>query len=144
MKRLLICLLALPCGAAAQISAVKARLAQPGDNRARIVIAEDPAAARAVRSGEVQAKSVASGYRVRIFFDNSQTARQKAMETLARFKAAYPSTSAYMSYENPYFKVTVGNCITAEEAVALCGAISGEFDKAFIVREEIPLSAFKE
>ena len=36
-----------------------------------------------------------------------------------------------MFYENPYFRVTVGNCLTLEEAIILKGRVSGTFPKAF-------------
>ena len=42
---------------------------------------------------------------------------------MAKFKEIYPSIPVYMDYDDPYFKVTAGNCITYEEAVILCGKI---------------------
>lgn len=33
----------------------------------------------------------------------------------------------YPVYENPYFKVAVGNCLTAEEAIILKGKIAIDF-----------------
>ncbi|WP_304401270.1 hypothetical protein [uncultured Alistipes sp.] len=47
-----------------------------------------------------------------------------------------------MDYDDPYFKVTVGNCVTYEEAVILCGKIKDSFELAFPIRVEIPLSVF--
>lgn len=61
-----------------------------------------------------------------------------------RFREIYPDIPAYLSYENPYFKVTVGNCLTSEEAIILLGKIRDAFDRAFLVREEISLSLFGE
>lgn len=49
------------------------------------------------------------GYRVRIFFDNRQTARTESEAALLRFSEGHPGISAYRSYANPYFKVTVGD-----------------------------------
>ena len=45
-----------------------------------------------------------------------------------------------MGYENPYFKVSVGNCLTAEEAIILKGRVSASFPKAFLKNEEIAVS----
>ena len=84
------------------------------------------------------------GYRVRIFLDNGQNARASANGAIARFREIYPDIPAYLSYENPYFKVTVGNCLTSEEAIILLGKIRDAFDRAFLVREEISLSLFGE
>lgn len=84
------------------------------------------------------------GYRVRIFSDNSQNARSAGQNALSRFRELYPGIPADMTYDTPYFKVTVGNCLTAEEATILWGKIKDAFDRAFVAREEIPLSSFKD
>jgi|GEM_PF-5073269 len=41
-----------------------------------------------------------SGYRVRIFFDNSQSARNASESVMRTFRAAHPGTPAYRSYQN--------------------------------------------
>ena len=78
-----------------------------------------------------------SGYRVRIFFDNRQTARTESEATLKRFKSLYPEIMAYRLYANPYFKVTVGDFRTKSEAMALLARIKVEFPSAFVVKENI-------
>lgn len=83
------------------------------------------------------AERTISGYRVRIFFDNRQTARTDSEETLKKFEGLYHDVSAYRSYVNPYFKVTVGDFRTKSEAMELLERIKGEFPSAFVVRENI-------
>lgn len=78
-----------------------------------------------------------SGYRVRIFFDNSQTARNASEAALARFSSIHPGIAAYRSFQSPYFKVTVGDFRTKSEAMELLERIKGEFPSAFIVKENI-------
>lgn len=78
-----------------------------------------------------------SGYRVRIFFDNKQTARVESEETLKRFESMYHDVVAYRTYANPYFKVTVGDFRTRSEAVRLLERIRGAFPSAFVVKENI-------
>ena len=78
-----------------------------------------------------------SGYRVRIFFDNKQTARVESEETLKKFESMYHDVVAYRTYANPYFKVTVGDFRTRSEAVRLLERIKGEFPSAFVVKENI-------
>ena len=78
-----------------------------------------------------------SGYRVRIFFDNRQTARNESEVTLNKFKSLFPDVMAYRLYANPYFKVTVGDFRTRSEAMALLARIKGEFPSAFVVKENI-------
>ena len=50
-----------------------------------------------------------TGYRVRIFFDNSQSARVNSSRALDTFTSSFSGIPAYRSYANPYFKVTVGD-----------------------------------
>ncbi len=78
-----------------------------------------------------------SGYRVRIFFDNSQTARVSASSILERFTAKYLGTPAYLAYVNPYFKVTVGDFRTKSDAMRFLTSIKSEYPSAFIVKENI-------
>lgn len=78
-----------------------------------------------------------SGFRVRIFFDNKQTARNESEAALKRFESLYHDVSAYRSYANPYFKVTVGDCRTKSEAMELLERIKHEFPSAFVVKENI-------
>lgn len=83
------------------------------------------------------------GYRIRIFFDNSQSARSSAQQVQEQFKGLYPSIPCNLIYENPYFKVTVGNCLSMEEAIMLWNKVSKSFEKAFIIREDIPFEALE-
>ena len=78
-----------------------------------------------------------NGYRVRIFFDNKQTARVESEETLKKFESMYHDVVAYRTYANPYFKVTVGDFRTRSEAVKLLERIKGAFPSAFVVKENI-------
>lgn len=78
-----------------------------------------------------------SGYRVRIFFDNKQSARVESEAALKRFETIYHGVSAYRTYVNPYFKVTVGDFRTRSEAMALLSRIKGTFPSAFVVKENI-------
>ena len=82
-----------------------------------------------------------SGYRVRIFFDNRQSARRESENTVKIFQQLYPGIPAYRSYVNPYFKVAVGDFRSKSEAMRFLREITGSFPKAFIVREAISYPA---
>lgn len=82
-------------------------------------------------------KRTMNGYRVRIFFDNKQTARVESEETIKRFEDMYHDVKAYRTYANPYFKVTVGDFRTKSEAMELLSRIKREFPSAFVVKESI-------
>lgn len=77
------------------------------------------------------------GYRVRIFFDNKQSARVESEATLRRFESSFHGIRAYRTYANPYFKVTVGDFRTKSEAMALLSHIKSSFPSAFVVKENI-------
>ena len=62
------------------------------------------------------------------------------MEARKIFTENFPDIPLYMVYENPYFRVTVGNCLTIEEAIILKGRLATLFPKAFPKSEELTLS----
>ncbi|MDR3235867.1 MAG: SPOR domain-containing protein [Prevotellaceae bacterium] len=77
------------------------------------------------------------GFRVRIFFDNSQNARQRSMSVKSNFQELYPDVPAYLVYENLYFKVTVGDFRTKSDALRFLQAIQQNYSGAFIIKETI-------
>ena len=81
------------------------------------------------------------GFRIRIFSDNRQTARTEAESIMKDFEMKYPDIPAYISYANPYFKVTVGDFRTRSEAMRFLKKILPQYQKAFIVKEGIAYPA---
>lgn len=138
--------LSVRLAAAQPLEAFKQRLATPqvsglllGESRVTVTEAVDAAQAVADASHAGQRLRF-RGYRVCVFFDNSQDARAGAVAAKALFEETYPGTKVYMVYENPYFKVSAGDCLTAEEAIILKGKVSQTFPKAFLKSEELSLS----
>lgn len=80
--------------------------------------------------------SAFNGYRIRIYFDNSQNAREASSSILASFVASHPDMPAYRTFDSPNFKVTVGDFRTRSEALAALKHIQAEYPSAFIVREK--------
>ncbi len=148
MKKILLFIVvsALALSASAQrLDMFLARLAAPDSLGRRTVVNEHGNAATAIDRLDARPRpDKVRGYRVRIFFDNSQSARTLALSTQSRFRELFPDIPTYMVYENPYFKVTVGNCLTNEEAIILWGRIKWNFDRAFVVREEFPIEKLAE
>ena len=77
------------------------------------------------------------GYRIRIFASNSQSARAEAEAAIAVMEENF-KVPVYFAYENPYFLVTCGNCLSHEEAIILLSKVKRHFPKAFIVMAESP------
>lgn len=108
---------------------------------ARVTVEEYGDANEIVASaGMVNPRMHFKGYRVCIFFDNGQNARSEAVEAKTLFQETYPDIPIYTVYENPYFKVTVGDCLTVEEAIILQGRISATFPKAFHKNENLTIA----
>jgi len=78
-----------------------------------------------------------SGYRVRIYFDNNQNARQESQKVAREFAAEHPSVRVYQSHVSPYFKVTVGDFRTKADAQQFAKSISGRYPSVFLVKENI-------
>ncbi len=83
------------------------------------------------------------GYRIRIFFDNSQKARSKAKVTKDKFKELFADIPAYISYSAPYFTVSAGDFMSYEEALKTLQDVVKEFPKSFITQEDIPMAKFE-
>lgn len=82
------------------------------------------------------------GYRVKIFFDNSQSARTKAESVQAEFLEKYPQTAVYVQYSAPYFNVMAGDFINYQEALSFSHKVMKDFPKSFIVQQDIPVRTF--
>jgi len=78
-----------------------------------------------------------TGYRIRIYFDNSQNARSASAAVSHSFSAAHPGIGVYRTYESPFFKVTVGDFRTRSEALAFLQTIKGQYPSAFILKGTI-------
>lgn len=136
-------LVAAMAGRAQSLEAFKQHLAQPTAGSAlfdpaRVVVTEHGDAARAVADAARNAQRLSyKGHRVCIFFDNGPDARSGALAAKQLFEETFPGIKVYMVYESPWFSVSVGDCLTAEEAIILKGRVSGTFPKAFVKNEVI-------
>ena len=128
--------------------AIKDRLSQPMRvdsvtmNNNTIRLAEQGDAATIVEQNLYAKPKSVSGYRIVIFMSNTQSARRDALAAQESFSQQFPSERAYLSYDNPYFKVAVGNYTSQEEAIILLGRIRQLFPKAFLTRESISVGEF--
>lgn len=90
-----------------------------------------------LRHTEYSKQKKTQGFRVRIYFDNRQQARNRSSEVESNFAESYPEVPVYRTYAYPYFKVTVGDFRTRSEAMMFLKKIETDFPSAFIVRESI-------
>jgi len=79
------------------------------------------------------------GYRIRIFSESGVGAKKDQQQVRARFLSLYPGLDAYNRYDEPFFKVYVGDCRTKSEALKLNDIIKKDFPNPIIVPDFINL-----
>lgn len=77
------------------------------------------------------------GYRIRIFSESGLGAKEKQQKIRARFLTEFPDIDAYNDYDEPYFKVYVGDCRTRSEALKLYDRIKKKFPNPILVEDYI-------
>jgi hypothetical protein len=77
------------------------------------------------------------GYRIRIFSDNGQGAKDEQKRVRARFLSLHPGIVTYNRYEGSYYKIYVGDFRTKRDALRQLDEISKDFPDAFIVEDKI-------
>lgn len=80
------------------------------------------------------------GYRIQIYFGGI---RQKASEVKLDFNSRFPDIQAYLSYQQPNFKVRIGDYRNRFEAQKFLKEIEGLYPTSFIVPDEVKLPPLK-
>jgi len=111
-------------------------LGQPADGSVRLNQPQEmgPAYEKYVKANGERKRQ---GYRIRLFFDNKQTARVESEELEKAFQEQFPLIPTYRSYTNPFFKVVVGDYRTKSEAVKELNKILPFYPRAIVVKESI-------
>lgn len=73
------------------------------------------------------------GFRIRIFFELGQMARKNSEESMRVFMEKYPGVKVYQSYDNPYWKISVGDFRSRESAQKFYQQLLADYPKAFII-----------
>lgn len=83
---------------------------------------------------------VVPGYRVQIYFGSN---RPKASETKLDFTSKYPDNPAYLTYQQPNYKVRVGDFRNRFEALQFMKKVQNDYPAAFVVPDEVKLPPIK-
>ena len=75
-----------------------------------------------------------SGYRIQLFSGNE---RINANNIKTKFLKLYPEQTAYLSYQQPYFKIRVGDFRSRLEAKLFYNKIKDEFSESIIIQDKI-------
>ena len=78
-----------------------------------------------------------SGWRVQIFFASGRDARREAESTIKQFQQKYKNMKAYLEYEEPFWKVLVGNFRNKSEATKFKHEISTQFERSWVKEDMI-------
>lgn len=74
------------------------------------------------------------GFRVQINFSQEKNAVDKMQ---SEFAGKYPGTPSYISYKQPYFRISVGDFRSRLQAVDFLNKIRKDYPGAFIVADKI-------
>ena len=78
-----------------------------------------------------------TGYRIRVYFDNGQSARMRSESIARSISNAYPGIGVYRTFESPNFKVCVGDFRTKDEALKIYHSLKATYPTAIILKETI-------
>lgn len=78
-----------------------------------------------------------SGFRINIFFKSGNNSKANAYQIKTAFNTKYPGIEAYVVYEEPNFKVKVGDFRTRMEARGFLLKIKSDFPEAFVIKDQI-------
>ena len=85
-----------------------------------------------------------SGYRIRIFSNLGNNAREQSQTTKARFYELFPEIAIHREYESPYYKVYVGDYRSKVDALKDFKRVKRYFRSAFIVPSKIDYPDLKD
>jgi len=104
----------------------------------RVVVNQSPAMRSALdRYISANASKRYTGYRIRVYFDNGQTARTRSEAIARSISNAYPGMGVYRTFESPNYKVTVGDFRTKDDALKVYHALKASYPTALLIKETI-------
>ena len=78
-----------------------------------------------------------TGYRIRVYYENNQNARNRSEAIARSISGTYPGIGVYRTFESPNFKVCVGDFRTKDEALKLYHALKSSYPTVIILKETI-------
>lgn len=84
------------------------------------------------------------GFRVQIYFTSGNNSKANANRVRTEFLTKYPRAKAYVLYQEPFYKVRVGDFRTRLEAQGFLNMVSMDFPASYIVSDEIQYPDLKQ
>ncbi len=114
------------------------KLVSSAENDSALIITKDPKLDELVekqKQENLENQSI-PGYRIQIYFGGN---RQKATEVKIDFGNRYPDIPAYLSYQQPNYKIRVGDYRSRFEAQKLLSELEGKYPTTFVVPDDVRL-----
>lgn len=109
-----------------------------GGNGRGVTIRQSPDLRSAFASHvAANAKKEISGWRIRVYYSNVQSARYASDGIAKTIAHNYPWLGVYRSFERPNFKVAVGDFRTRDEALKLFNELKRHYPEAILIEEKI-------
>ena len=107
---------------------------QQGDAQGRVQIEADSLLVINYYKLRIKNRKISGvpGYRIRIYSESGIGAKEEQQRVRASFLSLFPDIDAYYKYDEPYFKVYVGDCRTRSEALKLYDRIEGSFPNSIL------------
>jgi hypothetical protein len=76
-----------------------------------------------------------SGFRIQIFFDSGNNSKSRAVDAMNAFKAKYSKVGAYLTFQEPNYRIRVGDFRSRMDAQRFLHKITDAYPNAFIVKD---------
>lgn len=80
------------------------------------------------------------GYRIQLFKDSGNDALDAAHDIMDKFHEYFPDIPAYLSFQEPYYRVRVGNFKTRLEALDQLEKIKRKYRNVWVIKDYIRFS----
>jgi hypothetical protein len=112
-------------------------LSLPNVSNAQSVTFAQDSRVNTLVSRSIEFNKIASveGFRINIFFQSGNHSRNSAVSAQNNFSLRFPNMKSYVSFEEPYFRVNVGNFRTRLEAAAVLENLKAAYPQAHVVRD---------
>lgn len=113
------------------------RLSEKSENGGMVTLNLDERIKNTMENRFNKSNRLLKGWRIRIFRDNSQQGKSKAERVVASVKQNYPDLPVYLTYEAPYFYVSVGDYPTRISAEKMKRTLQQTYSVASLIETTI-------
>lgn len=83
----------------------------------------------------IKTDTLIPGYRVQIFFESGNYSKDLALKTADEFQESFPDINYYLSFNEPYYRIRVGDFRTMIEAKGFLTKVLKKYPSAFEVKD---------